>query len=123
MSCTRPTATSLVEPNIIQAPVVVEAIVLQNEALYVGLPAQASYALRDDGSRHVLGKLLLDIPDELSALGEIGFVGLRLDQLLHIGVAILGVVALRTAGVVLVEVDIGVVDGTGGEIHANRVLT
>jgi hypothetical protein len=70
--------------------------------------------LRDNRPGNVLGKPLLDIPDKLPALGKIGLARLRLNQLLDVLVAVLGVVALRAAGVALVEGDVWLVERRSG---------
>src|SRR5215472_13403918 len=53
-----------IEPDIIKAPVVVDAVLMQHEILDVGLPTKARYVLQDDGPGDVFGELLLDLPNE-----------------------------------------------------------
>ena len=57
-------------------------------------------AVVDDGTRHVLGQDLLDLPDDLLALGDVALLRLLGQQLVDLWVAVLGVVAIRIAGIV-----------------------
>ena len=58
-----------------------------------------------------LGELALDLPHQLLALAEVDLLRLGEDQLVDLRVAVLGIVALGLAGVVLDQVDVGIVDG------------
>jgi hypothetical protein len=66
---------------------------------------------------------LVDLPDQLLAFLLIGFAGLAVEQRLDLAVAVSGDVELGTAGVVLLELLIGVVDGTGAEAERHRIVT
>jgi hypothetical protein len=76
--------------------------------------------VEDDRPRHVLLQLLVDLPHQLLALVDVGLLRLLVEQLLDLLVAVVGVVALRAAGVVLVERLVGIVDGVAGEVEAER---
>src|SRR5712692_4882675 len=78
--------------------------------------------MEDDGTSDVLLKLLVDFPDQLLAFGDVGLLGLLIEQLLDIGVAVIGVVSLRIAGVVLVEGLVRIVDRVSGEVEAERII-
>ena len=96
-------ARVLVEPHVVETPVVVERVVVQDETLDVWLPAQASYALGHDRPGLVLCKLSLNRLDQLASVLQIGLPRLLVNQLLDLGITILGIVALRAAGVAFVE--------------------
>ena len=66
------------------------------------------------GRATVLLQFAVDLPDQLLALLRVGFHRLLVDQLVELGIAVAGVVALRAAGVVLVELLVGVVDAAAG---------
>ena len=53
---------------------------------------------------------------------EVGLHRLLVEQLLDLLVAVVGVVALRAAGIVLVELLVGIVDAAAGQIEAERVI-
>src|SRR3954466_5821433 len=89
--------SSLVQPDVLEAGVVVDAVVVHGEILHIGLPAGAAAVVLDDRARGVLDQQVLDIPDDLLALCLVGFAGLREDQLVAFRVAIFGVVARRLA--------------------------
>ncbi len=74
--------------------------------------------MEDDRTRDVLLQLLVDLPDQLFALLDIGLFRLLVEQLLDVLVTIVGIVPLRAAGVVLVERLVGLVDGIAGEVEA-----
>ena len=76
---------------------------MHGEAFHVRLPAGAGADVQDDRPRHVLLQLAVDLPHQLLALLEVGLRRLLVEQLLELLVAVVGVVALRPAGVVLVE--------------------
>src|SRR5262249_44347880 len=113
---------SLVQPHVFEAPVVIDAVVMQDEALDRRLPASRRAIVGDDWSCQILRKLALNRPYKLLALLLIDFLRLPIDQSVNFLVAILGVVALRVAAVVLVKVHIRVVDANSREVEPYSVL-
>src|SRR5450759_3325520 len=95
--------TLLVQPHVLVAIAIVGAVHHDGDALYIGLPARALAAVEDDRPRDVFLKLLVDFPHQLLALGDVGLLGLLVEQLLDVGIAVIGIVSLRLAGVILVE--------------------
>jgi hypothetical protein len=59
--------------------------------------------VEDDRPGDVFLQLFIDVPDQLLAPGDVGLLGLFVEQLLDVLVAVVGVVPLRIAGVVFVE--------------------
>src|SRR5229473_4735833 len=99
-----------IEPDVLEAPAVVDAVDLDRHALDVGLPASRRPAVGDDRPGDVLLQLAIDLPHHLQALLLVELLRLRLEQLGHLGIAVVVVVAQRAAGVALEEGDIGIVD-------------
>src|SRR6266478_495536 len=113
---------SAVEPPIFHAPAIVLAVDHDCDALELRLPAGGSAEVVDDRSRAVLLQFLVDVPDQALALLLVGLRRLLLEQCLELAVAIAGVVALRAATVVLVELLVGVVDAAAGVVLADLVV-
>src|SRR5436190_14521479 len=118
----RPPPPLSVEPYVLEAPIVIRAVVVQYEALQVRVPAGRRAIMIDDRSSEVLGQLALDLPHECLARRRVGLLGLPVDQRIHVLVAVLRVVALRVAAIVLIQIDIRVVDAGTGVVQANAVL-
>src|SRR3954464_6208745 len=89
----------LIQPDVLEAGVVVDAVVVHRKTFHIWLPAGAAAVVLDDGPRRVLDQQVLDIPDDLLALGLVDFLGLLEDQSVDLRVAIFGVVPRRLAGV------------------------
>src|ERR1700737_158260 len=88
----------------------------------IGVAAGARAGVENDGARPLFLKLLVDLPDQLLALRNIGLHRLLAEQLLDILVAVIGVVPLRIAGIVLVKRLVGIVDRISGEVEAERII-
>src|SRR5262245_48539553 len=82
-------APLLVEPNVLETPVIVDAVLLQDDAPDVRMPTGSGFAMQDNGTGHVLGKLPLDVPNDVPALDGIGLFRLLENELVHLGVAVL----------------------------------
>src|SRR5262245_32021091 len=78
--------------------------------------------MRDDRPRYVLLQLLVDLPNQLLALFQIRFRRLLVELLLELLVAIVRVIALRSAAVILVEVLVRIVDRAAGEVEPHRIV-
>src|SRR5664279_6016487 len=111
----------LIQPYVLVAIAVIGAVGHDGDAFDIGLPARRRVGMEDDRPGHVFLKLLVDVPDQLLALGNVGLLGLLVEQLLDLLVAVVGVVAFRAAGVVLVERLVGIVDRIAGQIEAERI--
>src|SRR5262249_20739150 len=51
------------QPDLMEAPVVIDAVLLMHVALQGGVPTGRRGVVVDDRTRHVLGELALDLPD------------------------------------------------------------
>src|SRR5882724_4883330 len=112
----------LVHPDVFVTIAVIGAVGHDGNVLDVRLPAGSGAGVEDDGAGHVFLQFLVDVPDQLLALGDVGLLRLLVEQLFDLLVAIVGVVTLGTAGVVLVEGLIGIVDGVAGEVQPERII-
>ena len=63
--------SSLVEPDVVEPPVVIDAVHLANVAFDVGVTALGGVAVVDDRSSHVIDENALDPPDDLLPLGDV----------------------------------------------------
>src|SRR5258708_4342804 len=91
------TTALLVEPDVFHTPAVIDAIDHDGEPLHIGLPAGRAARGKDDGPGAVLRQLPFDLPYQLFALLRIGFHRFPIDQLFDLGVAVAGIIPLRTA--------------------------
>ena len=66
-------ADLLVEPDALETPVVVDRVFMEHMPLDARMPAGRRAVVHDDRAGHVLRQGLLDLPDNLLALGEVGF--------------------------------------------------
>ena len=78
--------------------------------LSCGLPACREAVVEQDRPRTVLLQLLVDFPDEAPALLLVPLHRLLIEQLVDFRIAVAGVIAVRAAGVILIELRVGVVD-------------
>src|SRR5688572_24348940 len=79
----------LLEPHVLEAPVVVDRVFLLDMALEVGMPASALLAVIDHRARHVLDQDALDLPDQLSALFLIELARLLIEERIYLRIAVL----------------------------------
>src|SRR4029077_18949197 len=107
---------SPVEPDVLHAPAVEDAVVHQGQPLDFGLPTGALAHEEDDRAYGVIDQPALDLPDELLALGRVALRRLPVDQRIDFGIAS-GIIARRPARVILVELVVGVVDRTARKTH------
>src|SRR5438105_15151383 len=99
---------SAVEPPIFHAPAIVLAVDHDRRTLQLRLPAGRGAEMIDDRPRAVLLQFLVNLPNQPLALLLVGLDRLFFVQLLELAVAIAGVVALRAATVILIELLVGV---------------
>src|SRR5436309_7114027 len=90
----------LIQPDVLEAGVVVDAVLMHGKTLHIRLPAGAAAVVFDDGPRRVLDQQALDVPYDFLALVAVGFPRLLEDQFVDLRVAIFGVIARRLAGVI-----------------------
>jgi len=80
------------------------------------------YITKPFGVDELLDQHLLDLPDDLLSLGDVGFLRLCLEELLDLRVAVLRVVAVRIAGIGFGQRDVGVVDARPRQIETDRIV-
>src|SRR6516225_10315592 len=90
-----PAAYLFVEPDVLPAVAVEDAVDHQCQPLHGWLPARSAAAVKDDRSGTVLGQPAFDLPHQLLALFLIGLDRLLLDQLVHCGVAVIVPIEFR----------------------------
>src|SRR5712664_4832183 len=84
----------LIQPDFLEPQAVVLAVVVRGVIPDIGLPAIGGHAGDDDRARRVVDQKTLDIPDDFPAFVLVQFAGLRGQQSVHLGVAVLCIVAL-----------------------------
>src|SRR6516225_2715402 len=98
----------LVEPDVLHAPAVGNAVDHDRQSFYIGLPAAATSIVKDDRASTVLGQLPFDFPNQSSARLLIGLCRLLIDQLVDLRIAVAIVVQVSAAPVEQVKVLVGV---------------
>src|SRR6516225_10030387 len=113
---------SVVEPEVFKAPGIVDTIRHRHQPFDLRPRAIGVLQIEQDRAGVVLGQLALDLPHQPLALLNIGFGRLPSDQVVDLGVAIAGVVALRAAHVVFVQYRIGIVDLGFRNVESDAVV-
>src|SRR5277367_278342 len=99
-----------IQPHVLEAQIVVLAVVVGVKILHIRLPAIAGRAPQNARTRGVIDQKMLDLPDQLGPLVAVQFARLRRQQLVDVGVTVLGIIALGLAGIILDDIAVGVVD-------------
>src|SRR5439155_2315267 len=120
LGCGLPGARLFIQPRLLETPAVKDAVDLGRDPVHPRVMAGGEVVAPDDRAGGVLGQLLVDLPDQLLALLLVRFDRLLLVHLFEFGVAIVGVVALRTARVMLEEIGVRVVDPAAGQIAGDQ---
>ena len=122
MAASRPVAPLFVQPDVIEAPIAIDAVLVMNVALEMGVPAGPRAVVIDDRASHILRQLALDLPDDGLALVDVGLLRLLVEQLVDLRRAVLRVVGFRVAGIGTLEHRIGVVDADTGRVERDGVI-
>src|SRR3954466_5778776 len=85
------------EPPIFHPPAIVLAVDHDRDALQLRLPAGRGAEVVDDRPGPVFLQLPVDLPNEALAFLLIALLGLPVEHLLQLGIAVAGVVTLRAA--------------------------
>ena len=80
------------------------------------MPACREPVVEKDRPGAILLQLLVDFEDQVAALLLILFHRLLIEQLVHLRIAITGVITIRAAGVIFIELRVGIVDPKAGQI-------
>src|SRR5262245_62682415 len=113
--------TSTIEPDILHAPAIIDAVDHDGDVLHLGSPAGAAAHVVDHRSHRVLGQLAIDFPGDLLALLLVRLGRLPGDQRIDLLVAVVHVGA-RTAGVVLGVILIRIVDAVADLAYRHLVV-
>src|SRR5271163_2547281 len=115
-------ALLFVEPDVFEAPAIVDAVDHDRQTLDPGLPAGAAGRVKDDRSDRSFRQHPFELPDDLLALFRIGLHRLLIDELVELRVAVAGIVPCGAADEILVEHLIRVIDAGLHRHGANRVV-
>src|ERR1700730_11292005 len=85
----------LVEPNVFEAPAVIDAVDHRRQPLHLRLPAGRGDAVKDDRPSALLLRVTVDLPHVCFAFFLIGFVRLPVDLFVELRVAVSAVIAIR----------------------------
>src|SRR5947207_1484180 len=102
-------ASLFVEPHILHAPAVEQAVRHDRQSLQLGVPAGREAVVVQDRSSTILLQFPVDVPYETPTLLLIALHRLLIEQLVHLGITIPGVITVGPAGVILIELRVGVV--------------
>src|SRR6516162_5563455 len=120
LCCTRPIVWGLfVEPDVFQAKIVDDAVDHHCPIFDPRLPAIGEAVVKNNRPRPVIGQLSLDLPYQLLSLSHVGLHRLPVEQFFELRIAIADVVARRAAGVVLVELLVGIIDAAASQVEAD----
>src|SRR5215471_18748164 len=111
-----------VEPQIFETPAVVDAVDHDRQALDVRLPAARRLIVKDDWPGAILLQFAVDRPHQFFPLLGVGLHRLPRELFFELGIAIPGDVPLRSAGIVLEQLLIRVVDRASCHIQSDRIF-
>src|SRR6516225_2181697 len=111
-----------VEPDVFEAPAVVDAVAHDSQPPDPGLPTGCPARVGDDRPDRVLLQFPVDLPDQLLALLLVGLDRLPVEPPLHLAIAVSEIITFGTAGVVLVEQLVRIVDRSQREDEADLVV-
>src|SRR5260370_37720336 len=111
-----------VEPDVFHAPAVEDAVDHRRQPLDLRLPAGRCEAVQDDRPCPILLQLPVDLPHQLLAFFLIGLARLPVERLVELRIAISGIVTVRAARIVFVELLVGVVDPAAGVVEPDHVV-
>src|SRR5947207_5112512 len=118
----RVAADPLLEPDILEARAVVDAVDHLRQALDTRLSANCSARVEDDRPDAIIHELLLDLPYQLAALFQISFHRLAVDHPVELRIAVTAVIALGAAYEILVELLVGIVEAVLADDCADREI-
>src|SRR5262249_1019562 len=107
--------------NVFKAPAIKDAVDHHPQSLDPRLPAGGEPQVIDDRPRLILLQSPVDLPHQPLALLLVGFHRLLLEHFLQLEIAIPGVITVRVARIILIELRIGVVDAGPSEVEADLV--
>src|SRR6202040_915757 len=99
-----------IQPDVFEAPAIVDAVDHYRQALDPGLPAGAAGRVEDDRADRGFRQHPFELPDDLLALFRIGLHRLLVDKFIELGITISCIIARRAADEILIEHLIRVID-------------
>src|SRR6516162_9119697 len=111
-----------VDPDVFHTKIVDSAVDHHRPTLYLRLPTIREPIVKDDRPCTVLGQFPFNLPHQVLAFFFAAFHGLLVKHLFELGIAIAGVVACGTAGVIFIKLLVGIVDAAAGQVEANFVV-
>src|SRR5712691_6072161 len=116
------TRALFIEPDILHAPAVKQAVDHDRQPLQVRSPAGGEPVVEKNRPSTVLLQFLVDFPNQVPALFLVRLHRLLIEQFVDLGIAVAGVIAVRAASVILVDLRVGVVAAGGGQVEADLVV-
>src|ERR1700736_4598271 len=111
-----------VEPDVLEAPAVIDAIDHRRQPLHLRLPAGRGDAVKDDRPSAILLQLTVDLPHEFLAFFLIGFGRLSVELFVELRIAVSAVIAVRAARVGFVELLVGIVGPAAGAVERDAII-
>src|SRR5215831_18811209 len=99
-----PPTRLLVEPDVLHAPTVGDAVDHDRQPFHIGLPAAATSIVKNDWPGPVLCQLPFDLPNNLPALFLIALCRLLFDQLADLRTAVTVIIQISAAPIEQVKV-------------------
>src|SRR5260370_35861910 len=118
----QPGALLFVEPDVFEAPAIVDAVDHDRQTLDPGLPAGAAGRVKDHRADRSFRQYPFELPDDLLALFRIGLHRLLIDEFVELGITISCIIARCAADEILIEHLIRVIDAGLHWHSANRVV-
>src|SRR5215468_12750639 len=116
-----PPTRLLVEPDVLHAPTVGDAVDHDRQPFHIGLPAAATSIVKNDWPGAVLCQLPFDLPNELLSLFLIGLSRLLIDQPVDLRTAMTIVVQIPAATIEQVKVLVGI-GAASREVEADDIV-
>src|ERR1700720_3828394 len=111
-----------IQPDVFEAPAIVDAVDHYRQALDPGLPAGAAGRVKDDWANRSFRQYPFELPDNPLALFRIGLHRLLIDEFIELGIAVAGIISRCAADEILVEHLVRVIDAGLHWDSANRVV-
>ena len=96
-----------VQPDILETPVVVDAVFLPHVVLDLRMPALRGAAVIQNRAGDIVGQLALDLPDDLAALIVVTLLTLRGQQRVDLKIAVFREIIVRLEKITLKSVSFG----------------
>src|SRR5215813_3578113 len=111
-----------VEPDVLHAPAVEQAVHHDRQALDLRQRAGRSAGVKNDRTDHFLGQHSFDLPNQLTTLWHVRFNRLPIDQFVKFRITIPGVITLSATHVIFIVHLVGVVERGLGDRKADGIV-